>query len=121
MAKKSGTSPPEPPPMLTRKVEDVRTVLAERLRLGTELLDRKVSHGGEMMVVVGECRKWSDYNVRLLEQLFTTEKIAREYEWSRPAPTMSFGEPTHTDEFNRVRECIASEVAFLDSLVNRNS
>jgi predicted nucleotide-binding protein len=106
------------PPMLTQTVERATEALADRVRMGNELLSRDVWHGGEMETVRAEFRKWTDYNVRLLERLFTTEQLARQYESEKPGGVF-YGDISPVDEFNYAREALTAEVRFLDSLLNR--
>jgi predicted nucleotide-binding protein len=121
MAKKREEPPKAAPTMLMGDVESARAALVERKRLGQELLSVKVTHGGEMEAARREFQKWHDYNVTLLERLFTADEFARSYEWSGQTGSISFnlgGGPPVID-FNEDLQGMQGQVQYLDSLIER--
>lgn len=120
MPKKQQESP-RVSPLLTKSIEVAKASLEDRLRLGNDFRNRHITHGGEMETSKADIQKWSDYNVRLLEGMFTTEQVAREYEQARPGPwdLLSFQDPTQADYYNHALQVLSAELKFLDSLLNR--
>jgi Predicted nucleotide-binding protein containing TIR-like domain len=118
MPKKRTDDTAAPLPMLTLPLDLARGILTDRLKVGNELLNRKVTNGADMDLCKAEFQKWTDYNVRRLETMFTTDKLARDYEWDRPGGRMVFGVVSPMDQFNDARDNIVAEVHTLDSLLN---
>jgi predicted nucleotide-binding protein len=74
-------------PELTTDVASARAKIAERIALGRALLpELRVVHvrPPEGDDVTTKFRKWHEYNVKLIEQLFTTDRFSHEYSNTGP-------------------------------------
>jgi predicted nucleotide-binding protein len=117
---KKQNDPPKTPATLTQTVDQAKAALTDRIRIGHGLLEHQIKHGGDMEIAKANFQKWTDYNVSMLERMFTTEQIAREYEWSGSGSvTMVFGERSPADDFNYKLDAIKAEIQNLDSLLDR--
>ena len=102
-------------------LENAKAELSERAQLGKTLSTAKVTHGGEIEVAHNSITSWDDYNVTLLQRMFTTGEIADEYQCSGPAPTVSFDlsgrAPAY--DYNSDLETLRGRLLYLESLLGR--
>ena len=117
MPKKRTDETPAPLPMLTLPLDQAKEILATRVKLGNELTSRNVANGADMDLGKTEFQKWTDYNIRRLETMFTTDKLARDYEMAGQSTGLIIS-MSAAERFNRQREVMIEEVNFLDSLLN---
>ena len=73
------SAPPPGHPALTRPRSEVLKELEERITLGRELQNRKMSSNADFEIYEQASTKWREYNEVLLKRFFTTELIAKEY------------------------------------------
>jgi hypothetical protein len=113
--------PPKVPVCLAQDVERAKEAFTDRVRLGQELAGRHVAHGGEIERAKADIEGWSAYNLTLLERMFTTDEIAREYDWAGHSGSVAIrlGPPTAVDEFNSARQSLTGKLQYLEGLLGR--
>jgi predicted nucleotide-binding protein len=88
---------------------------------GFPLRDRVIGSFVEFTAFKAEHGRWTAYNVKLLETLFTTDEFAKEYSqapWSEGVH-MHLGEPSLGDEIESEIKRIRLELECLESIVGR--
>ena len=107
--------PPEEPKLQVASVE-ARRSLDERVELGQDMLDRRVNAAQGVDELENDFHTWHDYNVRLLQRLFTTTALADEYV---PAMFASSGSPDPQRRLRLLRYDIEGQNQKLISIANR--
>src|SRR6185369_5464853 len=64
----------------------------------------------------GEYYKWTEYNAELLGQLFTTRKLADEYEFAGSSPVIGLGEESFAQQRREAVEDIHHKIQSLESI-----
>jgi predicted nucleotide-binding protein len=118
---KKPIEPPRQPVALAQDIARAKEALSERMKLGKELADRPVSHGGDAERAKADIDNWTAYNLTLLERMFTTDEIAREYGWTGHGlmiPIRS-GPPSVVEQYNSARQLLTARMQYLESLLGR--
>jgi predicted nucleotide-binding protein len=90
------------------------------MELGQAFLSRSIASSEDYDSVDKEYRKWNDFNVALLKQLFTTEDIASEYKAFSGVPVILMGySETFAQTVQDLRKRIDGRVHRLDSIIER--
>jgi predicted nucleotide-binding protein len=79
MARRTAPPPAEVPPYLTMPREEASRKIAERIEAGTELKGRPIHDRQAFQDMQSSCSTWSEYNLEMLRQMFTSPRIAVEY------------------------------------------
>jgi len=64
-------------------------------------------------------QKWTEYNETLLEQMFSTTDLSRDYSYCRPAPTAYYHAPAFSQKARSEMEKLDARIGFLSSIVDR--
>lgn len=104
-------------PQLYQPRASVEAELAERIRVGEELMEHNISTGDELDHVRTEYGLWDDFNKELLRRRFTTTEFADEY--ARPVPRVGFVDAGLNWKVNELREDLERQVTRLKSIRER--
>lgn len=111
------TSAPALEPKLTISKAEAQRKLDDRLAKGRDLLTPEARANWHTRLK--ECEQWTTFNESLLRQMFTTDALAQEYNWST-AGSVSFQLGTHpTSGPQHSWENVQEEVDCLESIANR--
>lgn len=108
---------PEELPQLQQPRASVDAELAERIRLGEELMERNISTKHELGEARTKYRVWDDFNRELLRRRFTTTEFADEY--SRPVPRVGFAAADLSWDVKELHGDIKRQVTRLTSIRER--
>ena len=103
------------PPALTRARAEVAAKLQERIALGKEIQER-FSFRDEMGTYKSDVQRWRDYNLALLQTVFTNHDIMMEY---RRIVGPSRGGYTETEVLQTLREDVDHQITKLKSILER--
>jgi predicted nucleotide-binding protein len=118
MARSRQPATPAPalgPPALTRARAEAAAQLHERIALGKEIQER-FSFRDEMVTYKSDIQRWRDYNVTLLQTIFTNHDIMIEY---RRIVGPSRGGYTETEVLQILHEDVDHQITKLKSIVER--
>src|SRR5437764_7407608 len=79
MARKTNIHSPVPPPELVVSREDAEAKIQARIEKGKELLNREINSWDQLEIAKKDYYTWSEYNIELLNRLFTNDSLAQEY------------------------------------------
>ncbi len=113
----STTQPPELPLELLVTQEEAKTRLQERSDRGHELRKIKITTNQEYEILLNAFSKWNDYNLELLNRLFTSDKLAKEYR-RIGLSTISFGSLGDTRVSDLIT-IIGDKINCIDSIIER--
>jgi predicted nucleotide-binding protein len=105
------------PGLLTAPRERFAAELDERIKLGTELLERQLGSRDEVKAAQSDYFTWSDYNKELLRRRFTTSEIADGY--SSSAGMFILGDQSLAQEIQEHRDDVAMRLRRLESIRER--
>lgn len=120
MATKRTSHPPTSKPLLELNTshDDVKTRLKERIEKGLEMKQRRVDTYETFETLSNEYSKWDAFNSELLKRAFTTDELAKEYDfWG--AMVMSMREPSLGEKIAGVYKEIDTKIHRLDSIIER--
>ena len=103
------------PPALTRARAEVAAELQERIALGKEIQER-FSFRDDMGTYKSDVQRWRDYNLALLQTVFTNHDIMMEY---RRIVGPSRGGYTETEVLQTLREDVDHQITKLKSILER--
>jgi hypothetical protein len=103
------------PPALTRARAEVAAELQERIALGKEIQER-FSFRDDMGTYKSDVQRWRDYNLALLQTVFTNYDIMIEY---RRIVGPSRGGYTETEVLQILHEDVDHQITKLKSIVER--
>jgi predicted nucleotide-binding protein len=118
MARSRQPATPAPalgPPALTRARAEAAAQLHERIALGKEIQER-FSFYDEMATYKSDIQRWRDYNLTLLQTIFTNHDIMIEY---RRIVGPSRGGYTETEVLQILHEEVDHQITKLKSIVER--
>lgn len=104
-------------PQLHQPRASVDAELAERIRVGEELMEHNISTEDELGQVRTEYRLWDDFNRELLRRRFTTTEFADEY--TRAVPRVAFADADLNWKVRRLQGDIKRQVTRLKSVRER--
>ncbi len=120
MATRRPSAPPPPKPLLELVVsrDDAKARLQERIEKGLELKQRRVETRETHEALSNDYNKWDSFNSELLKRLFTTDEMAKEYDyWG--AMAMSMREPSLGERIAAVYKDIDKKIHRIDSIIER--
>jgi predicted nucleotide-binding protein len=103
------------PPALTRARAEVTAELQERIALGKEIQER-FSFRDDVGTYKSDVQRWRDYNLLLLQTVFTNHDIMIEY---RRIVGPSRGGYTETEVLQTLREDVDHQITKLESILER--
>jgi predicted nucleotide-binding protein len=118
MARSRQPATPAPalgPPALTRARAEAAAQLHERIALGKEIQER-FSFRDEMATYKSDIQRWRDYNLTLLQTIFTNHDIMIEY---RRIVGPSRGGYNETEVLQIMHEDVEHQITKLKSIVER--
>ena len=120
MATRRTSAPPTPKPLLelimTR--DEAKTRLQERIEKGLELKQRRVETRETFEILSNDYSKWDSFNSELLKRIFTTDELAKEYDfWG--VMMMSMHERSLGEKIADVYEDVNKKIHRLDSIIER--
>lgn len=120
MATRRTSTPPAPKPLLELATsrDDAKTRLQERIEKGLELKQRRVETRETFDTLMNDYSKWDSFNSELLKRIFTTEEMAKEYDfWG--AGMMLMRDPSLGERIADVYKDIDKKIHRLDSIIER--
>ena len=85
----SAPQAPKPPLELVMSRDDAKARLQERIEKGLELKQRRVETRETFEMLSNDYSKWDAFNSELLKRIFTTDEMAKEYDfWGAMAISM---------------------------------
>jgi predicted nucleotide-binding protein len=120
MATKRTSHAPTPKPVLELAMsrDDAKTRLQERIEKGLELKQRRVDTYETFEMLSNDYNKWDAFNSELLKRAFTTDEMAKEYDfWG--AMAISMREPSLGEKIADVYKDIDKKIHRLDSIIER--
>ena len=115
------TSAPQAPKSTLELVmarDDAKARLQERIEKGLELKQRRVETRETFEILSNDYSKWDSFNSELLKLIFTTDEMAKEYDfWGAMAMTMY--EPSLGEKIADVYEDVNKKIHRLDSIIER--
>jgi len=115
------TSAPQAPKSTLELVmarDDAKARLQERIEKGLELKQRRVETRETFEILSNDYSKWDSFNSELLKRIFTTDEMAKEYDfWGAMAMTMY--EPSLGEKIADVYEDVNKKIHRLDSIIER--
>lgn len=119
MARKPTTIPlPKQPLELAMSREEAKTRLQDRIEKGLELKKNQVGSNAAFEALSKEYSKWDSYNSELLKRTFTTDELAKEYDfWG--VMSLSMDEPSLGEKIADLYENIDSKIHRIDSIIER--
>lgn len=118
MARKHAPEPPTQEPELRVSPEIAAEKINERISLGEEIRQRDVTTVEQLETSSNDYRRWSSYNIDLLNRLFTTPKFAEEYAWWGVAG-VSLYESSPQEKLNELRKDVGEKIHRLESIRDR--
>lgn len=98
--------------------EDAKARLQARIEKGLELKQRGVDTRDSFEALSYDFSKWDSFNSELLKRLFTTEELAKEYDfWG--AMAISMREPSLGEKIAEVYKDVDKKIHRLDSIIER--
>lgn len=104
-------------PQLRERRESVDAELAERMRLGQELLAFSIRSKKELERARDDYYIWDEVNTELLRRRFTTSEFADDY--SRLSPSVGMMDPSLEDEIKDLHDDIRAKMRRLRSIRER--
>jgi predicted nucleotide-binding protein len=120
MARKASTSTQTPklPLELSVSKDEAKARLQKRIEKGLELKNSQVNSDEEFDSLSNEYHKWNSFNSELLKRLFTTDEMAREYDfWGVVA--ISMDELSVGEKIDDLYEHIDKKIHRIDSIIER--
>jgi predicted nucleotide-binding protein len=111
---------PQPKELLELLVsrEDARSKLQARIEKGLELKQRRVDTREAFEALSNDFSKWNSFNSELLKRTFTTDELAKEYEyWG--AMAVSMREPSLGEKIAEIYKDVDKKIHRLDSIIER--
>lgn len=98
--------------------EDAKSRLQARIKKGLELKQRRVDTREAFDALSNDYSKWNSFNSELLKRLFTTDELAKEYDfWGVMA--ISMRESSLGEKIAKVYENVDKKIHRLDSIIER--
>lgn len=98
--------------------EDAKSKLQTRIEKGLELKQRHTDTKDSLETLSNDYSKWDSFNSELLRRLFTTEELAKEYDfWG--AMAMSMYESSLSEKIAEVYKDINKKIHRLESIIER--
>lgn len=109
-------------PFLTMPHANVRQALRDRIDLAKQIIPRPIRSEGDLVKAEEAERKWRNYNVILLQRLFTTDDFADEYSSHQVHVHQAsdpYTDPSVNDLGLRLIETVKRQIATLESVIER--
>jgi len=117
MAKKKTNTTNEEPLLIVPKWE-AQDLITERIKIGKELLNSRISTFEVLDIERKKYYNWSKYNDQLLSKIFSNSTISEEYtHWS--GIMVTGGQPNLGDEVKDHYDDVKEKVARLESIIER--
>ena len=102
---------------------EANQLIDERIQRGMELIDKKISSWDELDVQKKEFAQWDSCSSELLRKMFTTDKLAIEYNVSYSAFSIGdvYSIPELSEKVKEFKEKIHDDIDRLDSIKERLS
>lgn len=120
MATRRASTSPIPKPLLELIMfrDEAKSRLQERIEKGLELKQRQVETRETFEMLSNDYSKWDSFNSELLKRIFTTDEMAKEYDfWG--AMMMSMHEPSLSEKVAHVYQDVNKKIHRLDSIIER--
>lgn len=120
MATRRPSTPPVPKPLLELDMsrDEAKTRLQERIEKGLELKQRRVETRETFEMLTNDYSKWNSFNSELLKRVFTTDELAKEYDyWG--VGVISMREPSLGEKIADVYKDIDKKIHRIDSIIER--
>ena len=119
MAKKpTAVTLPNQPLELAMSRDEAKARLQDRIEKGLELKKLQIGTSAAFEALSKEYSKWDSYNSELLRRMFTTEELAKEYDfWG--VMSLSMGEPSLGEKIADQYKDIDSKIHRIDSIIER--
>jgi predicted nucleotide-binding protein len=118
MARKPTVHAPQEPVELSVPRDEAKARLQDRIEKGLELKGRQVGAREAFESLNNDYSKWNAFNSELLRRIFTTEQLAREYEFWGVA-SLSYGEQSLGEQIAETYSRIDDKIHRLDSIIER--
>ena len=112
---RKGQSPEQESPQLRATAQDARDKIEMRISEGKQLLAVPISDNATLEHTNAGYDTWDEYNLALLERLFTTNKLVQEY---RGVRQVVFN-PPFPKAVQRLKEHIQDSIRRLESIRDR--
>lgn len=120
MATRRPSTPPAPKPLLELIMsrDEAKTRLQERIEKGLELKQRRVETRDTFETLTNDFSKWNSFNSELLKRVFTTDELAREYDyWG--VGVISMYEQSLGEKIADTYKDIDKKIHRIDSIIER--
>ncbi|CEG26350.1 TIR domain-containing protein [Bacillus sp. B-jedd] len=107
------------PPKLETTTEEAILKLQDRIEKGKKLLRLNINNEQILEEAEREKRKWSEYNLELLNRLFDNSSIADEYSQAGSHIGFIYGDYSFQDVVNDYREYVEVKLTKLESIFDR--
>lgn len=97
---------------------EAKARLQERIEKGLELKQNPVKTIESYEVLTNSYSKWNSFNSTLLKTVFTTDEMAKEYDYSAIG-FMSMREPSLVEKIAEVHKNIEKKIHRIDSIIER--
>lgn len=118
MATRKTTVQPKMLLELSTSREETRSKLQARIEKGLELKQRRVETEEAFVSLSKDYSKWNAFNSELLKRAFTTDELAKEYDFWGIA-SFSMTEPSLGEKIADVYKSVDSKIHRLDSIIER--
>ena len=116
--RKTPAQQPKAPLELLASREDAKSRLQARIEKGLELKQPRVDTREAFESLSNDYSKWDSFNSELLKRTFTTEELAKEYDfWG--AMAISMREPSLGERIAKVYKDVDKKIHRLDSIIER--
>ncbi len=123
MAKSKRTLPEayKSPDALVINRADFKAKLIERIDIGKELLDRRITNEEELQKNDKDFHKWDNYNVEYLKQAFNNEENEYKYQYDKANfyTGMFGGGNTPNERLKLLKKYITNKVDFLENILEK--
>lgn len=120
MATRRTSTSPAPKPLLELAMsrDEAKTRLQERIEKGLDLKQRRVETRETFETLMNDYSKWNSFNSELLKRVFTTDELAKEYDyWG--VGVMSMYEPSLGEKIADAYKDIDKKIHRIDSIIER--
>ena len=99
--------------------EDAHKKIEERINKGNQLLEVAVTDSTRLHSARADRRRWHDFNKELLAQLFSDDRLSKEYERGSHLAVVSMGYSSLSEQIQDYRESIQRRLNALTSILER--
>lgn len=119
MVTKSHASTEANQPELTNKREDALAQISNRIEKGNELLNHSIVNAEELKGAYQKEEIWHEYNVEMLNRIFTSTKISEGYQANSTSIGAFFGSEGFHEEVRDFKNYLRRKLTSLESIRER--